>query len=97
MADAIPQIDDESIEFELYITKDDSHLGCMEGDLKGDVIAFLLPFKQKYIGPKFNQMALTKAKEVIETVDIRFVCQCAMEIGAPKSWIGDKAREQLIL
>ena len=82
--------DGEKNEFELYSSKDGSHLDYMEGDLKEDVKSFLLPFRKKFIGTNFNQLALTEAKSIVETVDIRFVFQCATKIGAPKSWIGDK-------
>ena len=36
--------DGEKYEFELYSTKDGSHLDHMEGDVKEDVKSFLLPF-----------------------------------------------------
>ena len=43
-----------------------------------------------------RHLALTEAKSIVETVDIRFVYQCATEIGAPKSWIGDKCLENMV-
>ena len=49
-----------------------------------------------FIGTNFNQLALMEAKSIVETVDIRFVYQCATEIGAPKSWIGDKCQENMV-
>ena len=36
--------DGEKNEFELYSSKDGSHLDYMEGDMKEDVKSFLLPF-----------------------------------------------------
>ena len=82
--------------FMLYTTANNSHLPFMEGNPSDDVTIFLEPFKGSYSGEIFQDFAIKDAVSLIETVDQRFVQDCLLCIGAPKSWTGHKGRDALI-
>ena len=80
----------------LYTTTNDNHLPFMDGDPSDDVTAFLEPFRGSCSGEKFHDLAIKEDSSLIETVNQRFVQECLLVIGAPKSWTGQKGREALI-
>ena len=55
-----------------------------------DVNLFLKPFQGGCRGDIFYNLAVEEAKELIEVVDSRFIRMWLDEIGAPKSWAGQK-------
>ena len=61
-----------------------------------DVDLFLAPFLRKFRGDMFNDLMLEEAREIVAGCNISFVRQCLDEIGAPKSWSGQKARTELL-
>ena len=76
--------------------KDEVNHDKSPDDLVDDVAIFLHPFLHEVRGDIFNELMLEEALGFIPTVDFKFVQCCLDEIGAPKSWRGQKAHDELL-
>lgn len=101
----------DAAEFTLYSNKkgrplhhayseDDDNTVCYveEVTLERDAADFLYPFLCEYRGDLFNQLMHEEAVDMFEDEDANpdFVRECLNQIGAPKSWKGNKARVELL-
>mmetsp|Transcript_30640 Transcript_30640/g.64843 ORF Transcript_30640/g.64843 Transcript_30640/m.64843 type:complete len:125 (-) Transcript_30640:971-1345(-) len=58
----------------------------------------MYPFLNEVHGDLYNEVVLEEAKEdVIPHVTFPFIRSCLDQLGAPKTWKGEKARSELLL